>query len=295
MARKKATKKSLKALTSKAVANTKANETRETGIVRLPHDINNAVAELTEVVFDTYKKGAYEGEYYCRMSGIIKSPAKSDGGSPIKGLRTGWGPEPICDTKRRDGTETSLEDHVNKILNQFRLLGLETAEYDDNDLEKMGEDLVEAAPNFRFGTTPRYDVKDLEAGQPKEGAVPSGCWENWGRVIEEDDLEDDVEDDDVEDDTDDDEVDADEVEEDDVEEDDDESDDEVEEDDVEDDDSESEEVEAVEKEDIYFYDGPDGKVECEVIRVVKSKKLCTLKALEGGKTYKSVPWTKLSY
>jgi hypothetical protein len=82
---------------------------------------------------------------------------------PIRGLRTQIGPEPLCDTTAQNGNVTSLRDHWDRVLNHLRLLGIDTKEVDPTDIiaeETEGvyssgpvlEELVEAAPTFRFRT-----------------------------------------------------------------------------------------------------------------------------------------------
>lgn len=169
----------LKAKVRKHVAEHKGDETNY-GLVDLPGGIKNGVARLQTITFGTYREGTNNaGEYYCRMQAVVKEPDSVQGdpekGSartiPVKGLFTSQ-MEPICDTEvksgRRAGETITTGDHVGNILNEFRKLGLNTEEYDDDDLEEMAKDLENAKPYFRFSTSWRDDDDHSK-----------GTWENW--------------------------------------------------------------------------------------------------------------------
>lgn len=174
---------------SKYVAKHKDDETNY-GVINLPGGINNGIAQLNDCKIDNYKSGAYKGEPYFLANGIVISPNESADGTPVKGLRTQI-MVPLCDTKKQNGEITSVEDHVETLLNELRKLGVDTSEMDDEGLEDAMEELKEAAPYFRFSTS--------QAEPTKQYPNPR-VWENWHGVRgledyepEEDEQEDEVE------------------------------------------------------------------------------------------------------
>lgn len=117
--------------------------------VELPPGINNGIAQLSDIKFDTYKSGKTEGEPFFMATGIVKEP-KAVGKIPVEGLRTRIGPEPLCDTTGR--SRETVEEHLAWIMNELRKLGVDTKEVDFDDLEETLETLREEKPHFRFRT-----------------------------------------------------------------------------------------------------------------------------------------------
>lgn len=136
---------------TKAILDHKDDETVFDTGGRLPENIENGIARLTECKFDVYKKGPNKGKPYFYAAGTVVSPEEHEG-VKCKGRTTSI-MEPLCDTKTMAGKVTSLADHTDKMLNHLRLLGVETAEFSSpEDLENAAEALKEAAPFFRFRT-----------------------------------------------------------------------------------------------------------------------------------------------
>lgn len=152
-----------------------ATDATKYGIVRLPPGINNGIARLKECGFGVYKEGANKGQPFFRAMGVVVSPESietADGPTPVAGLQTSI-IVPLCDTKNADGQETSFDEHVETVMNEMRKLGgpdftasAETAE----DLASLANDLVEAAPYFRFSTS---------AGKKTPKYPTPRTWENW--------------------------------------------------------------------------------------------------------------------
>jgi len=134
----------------KAVEAHKNDEVRLPGGGELPAGIENGIAQLVECKFDVYKDGANKGKDYLYMAGICKLPTELEG-LPIEGLRTSF-MEPVCQTKKGDGTIVTIEDHIDNVLNAFRKLGVDTSGMGLEDLEPTAAALKEAKPTFRFRT-----------------------------------------------------------------------------------------------------------------------------------------------
>lgn len=137
----------------KAIKAHKDDEVRLGGGGDLPSGIEMGIAQLTEFKFGEYKDGPNKGEPFCYAAGIVKAPHQAPNGLPIVGLRTQYGPEPLCETKSKDGKVTTLDQHIDRVLNEMRKLGVDTKQYDGGDwLEGQGAMLKEAKPHFRFRT-----------------------------------------------------------------------------------------------------------------------------------------------
>jgi len=156
-----------------SVADHKGDMTRY-GIIDLPGGIKGGIAELTECRVGEYKLGTRnEGEPFLYLAGTIRSP-ESVNGVTVRGLFTSQ-LESLCDTTTTTGKEVSFDEHVSNTLNYLRSLGLDTDEYNDDQLEEMITDLNTVAkdatrkgPFFRFSTTWRNDDDHSK-----------GAWENW--------------------------------------------------------------------------------------------------------------------
>lgn len=127
----------------------KTDETTYSTGGNLPSGIDNGIAQLTEIKFGTYDSGNFKGEWYFLAAGTVVSPDSSKDGQLIKGLRTQI-MEPMCETEGR--SRETVDEHVEWVLNMFRILGMETEELEPEDLEEAAKELVEAAPYFAFRT-----------------------------------------------------------------------------------------------------------------------------------------------
>lgn len=149
----------LSSAVSKGVQDHKDDETVLQGGGDLPAGIEGGIARLVLCKFDRYKSGDLEGEPYFMAQGVVVRPIELDG-VVVEGLRTGIGPEPICETPSR--SRKTVDDHVGYVLNHLRLLGVDTSELTtDTDMQEAAEALEEEQPHFRFRTwkgdpTPEY-------------------------------------------------------------------------------------------------------------------------------------------
>jgi len=170
------------------------DETTLSNIGDIPSGIENGIAQLTSIKFGTYESGDMEGEKFFMAGGTVIQPSEVtvDGTKmPIAGMRTQLGPEPLCDTPKRKKVTT--DDHVNWMLNQLRLLGLDTSFLEESenaevDLEEACETLVETAPQFRFRTWASKPTKDYP--NPNTNHTWKGVVEAGENVGEDEELED---------------------------------------------------------------------------------------------------------
>lgn len=128
----------------------KGDQTSYGGGSDLPAGIEGGVAQLTECRFSVYEKGDFVGEPFFSATGIVVSPQEYNG-TPIEGLRTQIGPEPLCNTPGREN-RPDMDSHMAWVLNEIRKLGINTDEIVLDDLETVVEALKEAQPYFRFRT-----------------------------------------------------------------------------------------------------------------------------------------------
>jgi hypothetical protein len=156
------------------------DETNE-GVRRLPAGINNGIARLEECGFGKVEAGKQNaGEWYFRAMGVVVEPEFVDtpqGQIKVAGRQTSV-IRMMCETKASDGSVTSQDDNIARVLNEMRLLGGDdytamatTAE----DLEALAEALQEAHPYFRFSTSEGKATKDPLTGKMRTPRV----WENW--------------------------------------------------------------------------------------------------------------------
>lgn len=132
----------------KAVENHKNDDTRLTGGGDLPAGIENGVAQLVQCYFKQYEKGDNVGKDFFYAAGIVKLPTEHEG-VPVEGQRT-WKREPLYATPTF--TRKTVEDHLDWVLNQLRLLGVDTTEVGVGDLEDVVAALEQEQPHFRFRT-----------------------------------------------------------------------------------------------------------------------------------------------
>ncbi len=123
----------------------------------MPAGVDHGVAQLVECKVSQYKTGENKGEYFFYAAGVCIEPksvydAKGKRNISVEGLRTQFGPVPLCDTPNARGKRKTFEDHYAYFLNCLRMLGVDTTEVDPDDLETTLEALKEAAPYFKFRT-----------------------------------------------------------------------------------------------------------------------------------------------
>ena len=129
----------------------------------LPSGLEGAVAQLIECKFDLYKEGDNKGKYFFYAAGSCCFPESvnvdatlkvvATGGRPMKteGLRTSI-MEPMCDTKNADGKVTTVKEHIAKVLNYLRQLGVDTSNMGVEDMEAAAAAVLAEAPYFGFRT-----------------------------------------------------------------------------------------------------------------------------------------------
>jgi hypothetical protein len=150
-------KKKLGGKLDKALKSVRGNETKFDTGGSLPAGIENGIAQLVDIKFDTYKKGDNQGEVFFYAAGVVLAPTSHEG-RPIQGLRTSI-IEPMHDTPNR--SRKTLQDHLDWVCNQLRLLGVETADMEADDLELAVEALKAAKPTFRFRTWMSEKTKEF--------------------------------------------------------------------------------------------------------------------------------------
>lgn len=159
-----------------------ADDPTDYGIVRLPGGITNGIAKLIECKFDQYKPGSNMkkadgssavGEYYFRAAGVVVSPedvTDKDGNAVrVAGLQTSI-MIPMCDTKTQAGDVTTVDDYIERVLNELRKLGVDTTGATGDDLEPLAAAAKDAAPYFRFSTS---------KSKPTPQFPDPRVWENW--------------------------------------------------------------------------------------------------------------------
>lgn len=118
----------------------------------LPAGIENGIAKLVDVRFDTYKKGDNKGKFFFLAAGVVVVPLEHDG-IPIEGLRTQI-MEPMCDTPTR--TRETVADHIGWVYNELAKLGVDREDLDPDTLEETAKALVKTSEEeglfFRFRT-----------------------------------------------------------------------------------------------------------------------------------------------
>lgn len=162
----------------KALLNHKDDETKfPSG--RLPKDIEGGIAQLTKCEFAEFKEGKHKGQPYFIASGVVVEPKQ------YAGSQTQIGPEALCETPERSGDKSrkTLDEHLEWVLNQLRMLGANTKELEDLDnLESVAENLVELGPHFKFRTwaMPKQTIVKKGAkwvlateGRPDQGGWPT--------------------------------------------------------------------------------------------------------------------------
>ena len=168
-----------------AIENHKSDETVFDAGGGLPAGIETGVAQLVDATFGVVGEGKkFAGEYYFRAAGVVKLP-KEHNGVPIEGLQTSI-MEMMCSTPGRK--REMIDDHFEWVLNQLRLLGVDTESVNGNNLEATVAALKKAMPHFRFRTW---------MGQPTDEYPNPRVNHVWGGVCEFSDDEEELTDDDT--------------------------------------------------------------------------------------------------
>lgn len=141
---------------NKAHETHKNDETEYSKFGELPDGIKGGIAQLVEAKFDVYKEGKYKGEPYFYAAGVMVSPTeftdKEGVTHHIEGLRTTLGPIAMCDTTNRNGEVTPFDDHVARLYNELRKLGVDTRNLNPAHLELTVAKLKQIAPHFKVRT-----------------------------------------------------------------------------------------------------------------------------------------------
>jgi len=171
---------------AEAVRNHQADPVSLGGGGDLPAGIEGGIAQLNTCEFRQVKSGPDTGKDCWYADGVVVAPTTFNG-TPIEGLRTqcmvrGMGIIPLYDTKRRDGTIVTLDEHVADLLNELKKLGVEMdGSFTEEDLEPSVQALQGVRLYFRFRTwqgqtteqfpNPRinHDWRGLVEYMPKEG------------------------------------------------------------------------------------------------------------------------------
>ena len=160
---------------------------------KLPGDITGGIAKLVEAKIGIYQKGDNKGEKFVFLSGTVVEPKTavntvllwkngevvtvSNDEISIRGLFTSQ-TLPLCDVTRKDGDVVSLDENVDRALNELRKLGGEESTSDigsEEDLQDILQSLKEAGIFFRFNTS-------LSA--PTAQYPNARVWENWRGACE---------------------------------------------------------------------------------------------------------------
>lgn len=119
----------------------------------VPPNIENGVAQLSDIKVDIYKSGEFKGKWYFYAAGVCHLPKEVDG-LPCEGLRTTIGPEPLCDTPKRTGEKArkTAKDHYEWMLKALRTLGVNTKNIQFGQIESVLAALKKSKPFFMFRT-----------------------------------------------------------------------------------------------------------------------------------------------
>ena len=163
----------------------------------IPAGIEGGVAQLTACYFAEHKEGDNKGKMFWRAAGIILSP-DTYAGKKAKGLPTSI-MEVLYDTPNR--SRKLMEEHLGFVMNQMRMLGVDTDGLDYDDLETACKALVQAKPIFGFRTWKGEPTPQFK--NPSTQSVWQGLVEETPTTETEDVVVDDSDDDDDDDDGDD--------------------------------------------------------------------------------------------
>jgi hypothetical protein len=136
------------------------------GFIDLPAGVNG-VAQLASFKLGKYKQGDNKGKPFWMATGVVVSPktVTVDGEKiKIEGARTKIGPNPLCETTNSStGEVSSLDDKIDRMLNELRKFGVDTSEMGEpDDIEQGWLALVEEAPYFNFSTWSKKKQKKTD-------------------------------------------------------------------------------------------------------------------------------------
>lgn len=174
------------------------------GFIQLPPGIRNGVLRLMKIGFDTYKEGNGElaGKPRFFAQGEVMEPITHPMVNPstgeieavkVQGINS-WQFVPVCETKVKEGPNagkiTTMEEHLNDVLERLRGYGASTAHIKTYaDIDNICEAMTKATNTkgkeiyIRFSTSPRKAMKDDAAQGIKKGDT-TGAWENWHLRVE---------------------------------------------------------------------------------------------------------------
>lgn len=135
------------------------------GFIDLPAGVNG-VAQLSSFKLGVYQKGDNKGKPFWMATGVVVSPKTvTVNGDKIKieGARTKIGPNALCETTNAEGEVSSVDDKLDRMMNELRKFGVDTSEMTEPDeLEEAWKALVEEAPYFNFSTWSRKKEKKTD-------------------------------------------------------------------------------------------------------------------------------------
>ncbi len=276
---------------------------------QLPDGLVKAVARL-----DSYKLALDKNQNpYFAITGVVKEPEE------YKGMKA----TSLHFIKETTGQYAkSVEERLEKLVSDIKLLGGETDEAEIDDLPIILEELVEEHPHYFFNTwkpdadrsamvmiqglaedweDDDEDIEETEEDEDEEAPFDEDEEEEDEETEDEPEDDDEDEEEDYEDEEADEEGEEEDEDEDSLVEDEDTDDDESEEtidEEVEDEEDEEEETEedwAPEKGEYYKYKAPKARkaTDCEVTKVSKAKETVSVERSSDGKTFDNVPWTEL--
>lgn len=166
---------------AKAFATSKNNEVKFDRGGELPV-FNAGVAQLTTMGLGIYKEGPNKGNPFFRAAGVMltpKSVTDADGNvNPVAGLQTSI-MIPLCDTKTQKGDVTKMEEHLEKVINEVKKLGVDLSDVDFGEFDATFEALVETTPQFKVRTWASKPTKEYPT--PRVNHV-------WNGLVSEDDT-----------------------------------------------------------------------------------------------------------
>lgn len=174
----------------------KADETTTDAGGSLPAGIEDGIAKLKSCYIGYYDKGDNKGEPYFRAAAAVVEPKKHEGRN-VEGLETSI-MEPLHDTPGRK--RETFDDHYAWVLNQMRLLGVDTSSIDFEEIESAMEALQEEAPLFGFRTWKGEATKQYP--NPRVNSVWSGLVDDYEMSEDDDGMSDDDDTDDADEDVD---------------------------------------------------------------------------------------------
>ena len=143
---------------------------------------NAGIAQLVSMSLGMYKEGPNKGKPFFRAAGVMLTPktvTDADGNAnPVAGLQTSI-MIPLCDTKTQKGDVTKMEDHLEKLINEVKKLGVDLSEVGFDEFDSTFDALVETAPQFKVRTWASKPTKEYPT--PRVNHV-------WNGLVGEDDT-----------------------------------------------------------------------------------------------------------